>query len=189
MSIVPQLEELVQIVIGNTSAWNLQIQNSDYWYEFLPGYLFYTNPVCKHFELGTAASSWLDQWVQLKSKQGIKPKLTHLDKVLLSLMENELHQVIHSIQLMADNKWFVTHFTDLLFNSGQLQRTTSDTPAKLIFLFYLLLHFLTYYYFSTSDCVALRDSLLYDFGSSLMSRNSLWQLGIDYLQYCAEEGK
>ncbi|XP_037807041.1 nuclear pore complex protein Nup75 [Lucilia sericata] len=167
LSIEPLLEELVQLVTGNTAVWNTQIQNSEYWYEYLPGYLFYTNPACKHFELGTAANTWLDRWARFKSQQGQEPKLKHLDKVILSLMENEMHQVIHSIQLMADNQWFVTHLTDLLYNCGQLQ-VVGDHQMN--------------------DCIKLRDSLLFDFGSCLMSRNSLWQLGMDYLEFCSEEG-
>lgn len=34
----------------------------------------------------------------------------------------------------------------------------------------------------------LRESLLFDFGSMLMSRNSLWKFGIDYLEYSSIEG-
>ena len=107
--------------MGDTSAWNTEIQKSEYWYEYLPGYLFYTNPACKHFELGTAANSWLARWARLHTNQDNEPKLKHLDRVILSLMENDIHQLVHSIQLMADNQWFVTHFTDLLYNCGQLQ--------------------------------------------------------------------
>lgn len=40
-----------------------------------------------------------------------------------------------------------------------------------------------------SECIKLRDSLLYEFGSSLMTRNSLWQIGMDYLDHCSQEGK
>lgn len=121
LAIEPNLEELVQLIIGDAQIWNTHIHNSEYWYEYLPGYLFYTNPACKHFELGTAANSWLDRWARMKSQQGKEPQLKHLDKVILSLMENDMHQVIHAIQLMADNQWFVTHLTDLLYNCGQLQ--------------------------------------------------------------------
>lgn len=49
----------------------------------------------------------------------------------------------------------------------------------------LVLHF----FLSCSDCIKLRDSLLYEFGSNLMTRSSLWQLGMDYLQFCSEEGE
>ncbi|TMW50477.1 hypothetical protein DOY81_004473 [Sarcophaga bullata] len=167
LSIVPNLEVVVQLVMGDTSAWNTEIQKSEYWYEYLPGYLFYTNPGCKHFELGTAANSWLARWAGFHTKQDNEPKLKHLDRVILSLMENDIHQLVHSIQLMADNQWFVTHFTDLLYNCGQLQ-VVGDHQIN--------------------DCLQLRDALLYEFGSCLMYRNSLWQLGMDYLEFCSEEG-
>lgn len=123
LAIEPALEELIQLVTGDTQMWNSLIKKSEYWYEYLPGYLYYTNPACKHFELGTAANAWLDRWSRLRPKGPQAPtiKLKHLDKVILSLMENDMHQVIHSIQLMADNQWFVTHLTDLLYNCGQLQ--------------------------------------------------------------------
>lgn len=123
LSVEPALEELVQLVCGKTQIWDEHIQNSDYWYELLPGYLYYTNPACKHFELGTAANSWLERWASLRSVfcDGCEPQLKHLDKVILNLMENDIHQVLHTIQLMADNQWFVTHLTDLFYNSDQLQ--------------------------------------------------------------------
>uniref|UniRef100_A0A1A9W0U1 Nuclear pore complex protein Nup85 n=1 Tax=Glossina brevipalpis TaxID=37001 RepID=A0A1A9W0U1_9MUSC len=162
----PYLEELIHLVTGNTDVWNAQIQNSQYWYEYLPGHLFYTNPACKHFELGTIANAWLERWASLKNSDNIEPLVKHLDKVILNLMENNMHQMIHSIQLMADNQWFVTHLTDLLYNSGQLQLMGQH---------------------QLNDCIKLRDSLLYEFGSNLMTRNSLWQLGMDYLEYCSEQ--
>ncbi|KAL9915780.1 nuclear pore complex protein Nup75 isoform 1-T2 [Glossina fuscipes fuscipes] len=166
LSVEPYLEELIQLVTGDTEIWNTQIHNSQYWYEHLPGHLFYTNPACTHFELGAIANAWLERWASLKSYDNIEHLLKHLDKVILNLMENNMHQVIHSIQLMADNQWFVTHLTDLLYNCGQLQLMGQH---------------------QLNDCIKLRDSLLYEFGSNLMTRNSLWQLGMDYLEYCSEQ--
>uniref|UniRef100_A0A1B0AC66 Nuclear pore complex protein Nup85 n=1 Tax=Glossina pallidipes TaxID=7398 RepID=A0A1B0AC66_GLOPL len=40
-----------------------------------------------------------------------------------------------------------------------------------------------------NDCIKLRDSVLYELGSNLMTRNSLWQFGVDYLEYCAEQDR
>lgn len=65
---------------------------------------------------------------------------------------------------MGDNKWFVTHLTDLLYHSGQL-KTLEDT---------------------TENIDDFRDSLIFDFGTNLMSNNSFWQFGINYLEYCNE---
>lgn len=36
---------------------------------------------------------------------------------------------------------------------------------------------------------ALRESLLFDFGASLMARDSLWLFGIDYLEHSSVEGR
>lgn len=46
--------------------------------------------------------------------------------------------------------------------------------------------FLFNYFISVT--AALRESLLFDFGASLMSRNSLWLIGIDYLDNSSTEG-
>lgn len=35
----------------------------------------------------------------------------------------------------------------------------------------------------------LRESLVFDFGVSLMSRNAMWLIGIDYLEHSSSEGK
>lgn len=42
----------------------------------------------------------------------------------------------------------------------------------------------------TTNSVAaeLRESLLFDFGVTLMSRNGLWMIGIDYLEHSSPEG-
>ncbi|XP_055920799.1 nuclear pore complex protein Nup75 [Eupeodes corollae] len=167
VSIEPNLEVIIKLVTGDTKTWNEQIKESNYWYEFLPGYLFYTEPACKHFELATLANSWLNRWITNKGKS-YSGSLKYLDKVILNLMENDLYKVIHAIQLMCDNQWFVTHLTDLLYHCEKLQ-TIGDQKS--------------------GDCLKLRDSLLFEFGSSLMSRSPLWQLGLDYLEHCSYEGR
>lgn len=115
----PDLEEIVQLVTGNQAAWiALARQSSSCWYEFLPGYMYYTEPGCKYFELGTFADAWLRRWTD--AKRIAVASLKHLDRVILKVMENDMHQVVHDCQNMCDNKWFVTHLTDLLYHSGQL---------------------------------------------------------------------
>lgn len=108
------------MVSGNRQTWVASSRaSSSCWYEHLAGWLFYTEPACKFFELGTFADDWLRQWAESK---GVNPNLlNHLDRVILKVMENDMHQVIHDCQNMCDNKWFVTHITDLLYHCGQLQ--------------------------------------------------------------------
>lgn len=116
------------MVIGNEQIWLSLARESSCWYEYLPGYLYYTEPGCKYFELGTYADVWLRRWSSAKrfsNTSGLK----HLDHVIFKLMENDMHQVLHDIQNMCDNKWFVTHLTDLLFHCNKLQ-ITGDQQAK-----------------------------------------------------------
>ncbi|XP_037941572.1 nuclear pore complex protein Nup75-like [Teleopsis dalmanni] len=164
----PKLEEIIQLITCNTDVWNAEIKNAEYWYELFPGFLFYSNPTCKLFELGNIANNWLDRFAQQKHINSRSLLLNQLDQIILSLMENNLHEVIHETQLLADNQWFITHLCDLLYNSGNLENMGNQR---------------------ISECVKLRHSLVYEFGTCLMTRNSLWQLGIDYLDYCSHEGK
>lgn len=167
ISVEPNLETIIKLAIGDVKTWNVQIKESNYWYEYLPGYLFYTEPVCKHFELATLANSWINKWISSKGPS-YKGSVKYLDKVILNLMENDLHKVIHEIQMMCDNQWFVTHLTDLLYHCEELHLIVDQ---------------------KNNDCLILRDSLLFEFGSCLMSRSSFWQLGMDYLEHCSYEGQ
>lgn len=164
LSSEPELEEIVKLITGNQYSWNQQIKQSTCWYEFLSGYLFYTEPACKYFELGSFANLWINRWANEMGFTG-SGFLKQLDRVILSVMENDMNQVLHSIQKIGDNQWFVTHLTDLLYHCGQLQ-VMGEQKKNIAF--------------------SLRDALLYEFGSALMSRDSLWMMGVDYLEQCSE---
>lgn len=159
----PELEEIIRLVIGDQNAWKDLCTTSTCWYEYFPGYLLYTEPTCKDFELAQHVNAWLTQWLSSQG-YGRTAHLNHLDRVILSVMENNLHQVLHDIQNIGDNKWVVTHLTDLLFHAGHLQHLKDDS----------------------GNINAFRDSLIFDFGTTLMSRRSFWKFGINYLKYCTE---
>lgn len=112
--------QIFQLISGNEEAWMNQARKSSCWYEYLPGYLFYTNPSCKYFELGTVADTWLRLWASAKGYHGVDDHLKHLDRVIFKIMENDMHQVLYDIQNMCDNQWFVTHLTDLLYHCDEL---------------------------------------------------------------------
>lgn len=57
------------------------------WYEFLAGWLFYTEPTVKTFELGQFAKHSI-------TKMRIKHQMKHLDRVLLAAMEFDMFEVI-----------------------------------------------------------------------------------------------
>lgn len=151
---------------GDTNAWNNQIKESSCWYEYFPCYLFYTEPGCKHFELGSFANAWLLRWMKSKGT-GSSTAMKYLERVILSVMENNMNQVLHDIQNIQDNGWFAVHLTDLLYHAGQLEIVVEN---------------------HTNAAAQLRESLLTNFGTSLMNVDSLWIFGVDYLEYSSEEG-
>lgn len=46
-----------------------------------------------------------------------------------------------------------------------------------------------YLHFSSSDIGKLRESFVLDYGTLLMGHNSLWQVGLSYLDHCPTNGK
>lgn len=158
----PELEIIMKLITGDNQTWMNVCQESTSWYEYFAGFLFYTQPAVRYFELGSFADLWLSNWT-LEKGSGLKP----LDRMVLFVLKNDMTELIHSIQDFGDNKWFVVHLVDLLVHSDQLRISDeSNVPSVL----------------------ALRESLLYDYGSMLMSRGSLWEIGMDYLEFSSSEG-
>lgn len=116
----PKLKEIVELVTGNEDAWNQLASQSSCWYEFFPGYLFYTHPNCTYYELSTLAEKWLQRWLYEQNPAHDQTNLKHLDRIILKIMQNDLHQVLCDIQNMYDQQWFATHLTDLLWHSRKL---------------------------------------------------------------------
>lgn len=114
-----QLKTIIELVTGNENAWYELSKQSTCWYEFFPGYLFYTQQNCTYYQLGSIAENWLHQWHSARDESD-GSKLKHLDRVILNIMQHDLHQVLHDIQNMCDQQWFATHFTDLLWHCGKL---------------------------------------------------------------------
>lgn len=155
------LDLITKILIGEEQAWTDIQTNCETWYEYLAGWLFYTEPTVKPFELSQFAKRSI-------TKMRLTNKLKHLDRVLLAAMEFDLFQVIKEIQYMTENGWFVTHLTDILYHSGRLlllEKEVTNFSAK-----------------------KLRESFVLDYGILLMGHKSLWQVGISYLDHCPNDG-
>lgn len=118
----PEIKEIIELVTGNEAAWNKLARQSSCWYEHFPGYLFYTHPNCSFYELITLADKWLHRWLYEHncSIDNDASKLKHLDRIILKIMQNDLHQVLCDIQNLYDQQWFATHLTDLLWHSKKL---------------------------------------------------------------------
>ncbi|XP_030379177.1 nuclear pore complex protein Nup75-like [Scaptodrosophila lebanonensis] len=159
----PELEILMELVVGNTEKWDAGLAQSNDWYEFLPGYLLYTNPTCKPFELRMVATAWLNRWSRVKPDWEMKS----MSRMIMQLMQHDLKMFLYESQRLNDSHWFATHLIDLIHHSGQLNAYCQQQKV---------------------DLPSLRQSMLLEFGSYLMTSLNLWQLGIDYLDSCGQEG-
>ncbi|KAM8784855.1 nuclear pore complex protein Nup85 isoform 2-T2 [Rhynchonycteris naso] len=88
-----------------------------------------------------------------------------LDNILMAAFEFDIHQVIKECSIALSNWWFVAHLTDLLDHCKLLQS-----------------HNL---YFGSN----MREFLLLEYASGLFAHHSMWQLGVDYFDYCSELGR
>ncbi|KRT81355.1 hypothetical protein AMK59_5935, partial [Oryctes borbonicus] len=153
---------IMRLIVGEEAAWN-EVQNQcEAWYELLAAWLLFTEPTIRSFELGKFAKRCI-------SRMGVRDHMKHLDRVLLAAMELDILQVIKEIQHMTENGWFVTHLTDLLYHAGRLDTLDEEQPGDLL-------------------AGRLRESFLLDYGTLLMGHNSLWQVGLTYLDNCPTDG-
>ncbi|XP_071948764.1 nuclear pore complex protein Nup85-like [Antedon mediterranea] len=96
---------------------------------------------------------------------GGSSSLTPFDNILLAALEFDIHQVIKESSTCLNNWWFSAHITDLLHHCGQLETHQLNYGSNL------------------------REFLLLEYVSSLMSHKSMWQICMGYLDHCAESGR
>ncbi|XP_060601817.1 nuclear pore complex protein Nup85-like [Ruditapes philippinarum] len=92
-------------------------------------------------------------------------RVSETDSILLSALEFDIHQVIKDCSAVLSGWWFVAHLTDILHHCGQLESHRLEFGSNL------------------------REYLLLQYATSLMSHKSLWQVGVDYLDFCPEFGR
>ncbi|XP_052766096.1 nuclear pore complex protein Nup85-like isoform X1 [Mya arenaria] len=92
-------------------------------------------------------------------------RMSEMDSILLSTLEFDVHQVIKDCSAVLSGWWFVSHLTDILHHCGQLESHRLEFGHNL------------------------REYLLLDYATSLMSHCSLWQVGVDYLDQCHDTGR
>lgn len=155
----PHLESLCKIMLGDEATLLEQKELMSNWYHFLVTRLLYSNPTVKPTDLHLYAQSSLDMF--LGGESSPEP----LDNILMAAFEFDIHQVIKECSIALSNWWFVAHLTDLLDHCRLLQS-----------------HNL---YFGSN----MREFLLLEYASGLFAHHSLWQLGVDYFDYCPELGR
>lgn len=155
----PRLEALCKIMLGDEATLLEHKELLSNWYHFLVTRLLYSNPTVKPIDLHFYAQSSLNMF--LGGESSPEP----LDNILMAAFEFDIHQVIKECSIALSNWWFVAHLTDLLDHCRLLQS-----------------HNL---YFGSN----MREFLLLEYASGLFAHHSLWQLGVDYFDYCPELGR
>uniref|UniRef100_A0A9L0ISK1 Nuclear pore complex protein Nup85 n=1 Tax=Equus asinus TaxID=9793 RepID=A0A9L0ISK1_EQUAS len=150
---------VLSIMLGDEAALLEQKELLNNWYHFLVTRLLYSHPTVKPIDLHFYAQSSLDLF--LGGESSPEP----LDNILMAAFEFDIHQVIKECSIALSNWWFVAHLTDLLDHCKLLQS-----------------HNL---YFGSN----MREFLLLEYASGLFAHHSLWQLGVDYFDYCPELGR
>ncbi|XP_041473419.1 nuclear pore complex protein Nup85-like [Lytechinus variegatus] len=96
---------------------------------------------------------------------GVTGRMTALDSILEKALEFDIYQMIKISSATLSNWWFVSHLADLLHHCGQLDSHQLNFGSDL------------------------REFLLLEYASTLMSHNSFWQVVADYLDYCSQFGR
>ncbi|XP_070854706.1 nuclear pore complex protein Nup75-like [Drosophila suzukii] len=91
-----------------------------------------------------------------------------MNRMVAQLMDHDIKLFIYEAQKLNDTHWFSTHLINLIHHCVQLK---------------------SYFDQNNIDLPALRHSMIYEYGSYLMTSHNLWQLGIDYLDSLLENWK
>ncbi|KFB35616.1 AGAP012362-PA-like protein [Anopheles sinensis] len=175
----PNLEEILRLISGDRVAWRRQQRAATCWYEYLPGFLLYTDSSCRYYQLSRYANEWMMDFASAHANSHRNaPEFTVLDNLVLAVMDNNLPEAVVLLQQIPDNNWCAVHIVDLLYHAGLLHgnRPEDDpngTDGTVVPL---------------PDGKLIREFLLYDFGSLLMAEGTYWQLGMGYLEFSSTEG-
>lgn len=161
----PQIGLLAKVMAGDESTFQNEVQpKCETWYEFLIGRLLFTNPSVKVYDLPYHAEDAIANFGGLGA-------MTTLDSVLLAAMEMDLSQVMNELCNTLDNFWYPAHLLDLLHHSGSLEANLGQQNEQL------------------QAGASLREFLLLEYATCLMTHNSLWQVGVLYFDQCPVQGK
>ena len=86
-------------------------------------------------------------------------------------MEMDISQVMNELCNTLDNFWYPAHLLDLLHQSGNLEANLGQQNEHL------------------QAGASLREFLILEYATCLMTHNSLWQVGAIYFDHCPVQGK
>ncbi|XP_065898623.1 nuclear pore complex protein Nup85-like [Dysidea avara] len=160
----PQLQLLSQLMTGDDDkAFQTLMErypsSCPCWYHMMVGKLLFCYP--------TIISSDYELLQVAESCLTMYNTSTHtqFDATLLTVLKGNVIELLSSISSAVNNWWFAAHLTHLMFHAGLLQESHHQYGS------------------------GLQEFLMLEYGSSLMTHDSLWQLGVHYLSTCPKEGK
>ena len=89
----------------------------------------------------------------------------------MTAMELDISQVMNELCNTLDNFWYPAHLLDLLHHAGNLESNLGQQNEQL------------------QAGASLREYLLLEYATCLMTHHSLWQVGVLYFDYCPVQGR
>jgi len=158
-AVYPQLNNIAEILAGSEEAIDQVAGKCKTWYQWMVYRLLYTNPCTPVYDLGMCAQEAIDRFGGLNN-------MTSLDSVLLGLTELNIPEIVKELCLTLDSLWFPAHLLHILYHANAINSNKMDP-----------------------NIAGLREYLLLEYGTSLMSHNSLWQAGVVYFDQCPVQGR
>ncbi|GFU52910.1 nuclear pore complex protein Nup85 [Nephila pilipes] len=150
------LETVCKILCGDQEALSDKSYLCENWYHLMISVLLYTDPCISFSALGDIARTYYNN---VTSSSWNKSNI--VDSIILAAMELDIMSVINLACSFNDGWWFAVHIMDLFTHGTYIGTDSKDHSAK-----------------------RLRTYLLRNYADTLMSHSSLWQIGVDYLDYC-----
>ncbi|TRY74421.1 hypothetical protein TCAL_10429 [Tigriopus californicus] len=161
-----ELHRLALVLSGSEEALSEMADKCETWYQWMIGKLLFTQPDVKSYDLSYHAQQAINKFGGLSG-------MTSLDSILLAVMESDIAQVINELSSTLDNHWFPAHLLDLLYHTDPSAFETNPEDAIA----------------AANACGSLREYLILEYGTCLMSHRSLWQVGALYMDHCPTQGK
>ncbi|XP_040571097.1 nuclear pore complex protein Nup85 [Lepeophtheirus salmonis] len=152
------------LLSGSEKAFIEVVPLCETWYQWMTGKLLYTNPIVKVYNLPYHAEHAISQFGGLDA-------MCTLDSVILATIEMDVPAIMHELCSTLDNFWFPAHLLDLLFHSESLEEQGPNNKGA-----------------SSISYSGLREFLLLEYATSLVSHHSLWQVGVLYFDHCPVQG-
>lgn len=163
----PPLLTIVRLLSQDQDVYEQLASHCEKWYQLMVCYLLYTDPCIKATNLSELCRRSISIFKKNHPDYGVKEcEPDEFDEIIIAAFEYDLIQVIaNCCSYLDDNWWFVTHFVDLLHCSNQLKIHEILESDKL------------------------REHFLQDYASTLFDDDSLWAIGISYLDSCPTSGQ